>query len=149
MHAMVDYAFDNGADLNGDGSLDVTELTKLMRDGPPKAYVQTKSFCKIKQSPADIISACDQDADAKLSSKEAHDCVDKFVKDASENKAAHEMVDYAYGAGIAGDDGLLDEEELEEAMEDEHEDSSDEDSEGDYYDSEEDNEGDHSGEDSD
>jgi hypothetical protein len=32
---MIDYAFDNGADLDKDGSLDSGELKKLMEDGPP------------------------------------------------------------------------------------------------------------------
>lgn len=39
---MIDWAFENGADENQDGSLDINELTKLMSSGPPQAAAQKK-----------------------------------------------------------------------------------------------------------
>ena len=116
MHAMVDYAFDNGADLDKDGSLDSDELTKLMEDGPPS---QAQIKAKATQSPAEIISACDQNADEKLSKSEAHDCVDKYVTNPADNATMHAMIDYSFAAGAdLNGDGSLDSSELTKLMED-------------------------------
>ena len=68
MHEMVDYAFDNGADLIGDGSLDEAELTKLINGGPPKSYVQLWSQLGGGPSSNQIIDSCDAgEKDAALS----------------------------------------------------------------------------------
>jgi hypothetical protein len=57
MHGMIDYAFSNGADLNGDGSLDAGELEKLMKDGPPSSHAQI--LARTTMPAASIIAHCD------------------------------------------------------------------------------------------